>query len=684
MRTLAIVLLCCYLGTAQQTEIVDFLKVEGAIEAVLPSKLVKGVVKYHFKVLRRADSIYLDAIQMRIIDTALEGPEVLASDNKIWLIDSFEANKEYVVFFEFEAYPKQTVYFFEDQIWTQGQGKYTSHWLPSIDDMNDKIEFDLTYKIPDDKINISNGKLVSIAHQDGMAYWKWDMDHPMSSYLVAFVIGNFDSITEFSGSQIPIELYIDPLDELCVEPTYRYSKEIFDFMEKEIGVPYPWQNYKQVPVRDFLYAGMENTTATVFSKSFVVDSIGFNDRNYVYVNAHELAHQWFGNLVTETDGKHHWLHEGFATYYALLAEKEIFGEDHFYWKLMQSAEQLQEISDDGRGESLLDPKASSLTFYEKGAWALHILKEIVGASDFNKAVKLFLTNHAYDNVRTQDFLSAIQSVTKVDISNWEQEWLLQNTFNSDEVMNSLKRSSFVKRLLSLRELREIDLMDKKEKLLEAVSDSSDRLVQEVIYQVSNTPISDSREIYEKGFKSNSVSVRQTIALTMESIPEELRLPYESLLNDDSYLTKEVALYNLWVNFPEHRTHYLDLLKDVEGFQDKNIRQLWLTLALLTDRYRTEDKSIYFKELKDYSSSIFSFEVRQIAIGYLIQLEWIDQDVLVNMLNATTHPTWRFRQYVRNELKKLLLDTTYRQMALEVKESLTSEEMRYLSSLLEMD
>lgn len=669
---------------AQQTDIVDFLRAEGTIEPVLASKSVKGSVKYQFKVLRDTDSIYLDAIQMRIIDTALEGPEVLASENKIWLIDSFEENKEYAVFFEFETFPRQTVYFFEDQIWTQGQGKYTSHWLPSIDDMNDKIEFDLTFKIPDNKTNISNGKLVSIAHQDGMAYWKWDMDHPMSSYLVAFVIGNFDRITELSGSHIPIELYIDPLDKLCVEPTYRYSKEIFDFLEKEIGVPYPWQNYKQIPVRDFLYAGMENTTATVFSKSFVVDSIGYVDRNYFYVNAHEMAHQWFGNLVTESDGRHHWLHEGFATYYALLAEKEIFGEDHFYWKLMQSAEQLQEMSDDGKGESLLDPKAGSLTFYEKGAWALHILKEIIGESDFRMAVKLFLTDHAFGNVDTQDFLNAIHRVSKVDISIWEKEWLMNNAFNSDQAYSSLLRSSFITRLLQLKELRMTDLEDKKEKLLEAVSDSRDQIAQEVIYQVSKTPISDSRKIYEKGFKSNSVFVRQTIALTMESIPEELRVPYESLLNDDSYVTKEVALYNLWVNFPEQRTHYLDLLKDVKGFQDKNIRQLWLTLALLTDRYRTEEKSIYFKELKDYSSSTFSFEVRQKAIGYLIQLEWIDQDVLANMLNAAVHPSWRFRQYVRNEIKKLLMDASYKQMVFEVKDSLSSEEMRYLNSILELN
>ncbi|MBQ0741322.1 M1 family peptidase, partial [Aquimarina celericrescens] len=79
-------------------------------------------------------------------------------------------------------------------------------------------------------------------------------------------------------------------------------------LENKININYPWQNFKQVPVRDFLYAGMENTTLNTFSGEFVVDSIGANDRSFVNVQAHELAHQWFGNSVTEASSRHHWLH----------------------------------------------------------------------------------------------------------------------------------------------------------------------------------------------------------------------------------------------------------------------------------------------------------------------------------------------------------------------------------------
>ncbi|HAT64812.1 MAG TPA: aminopeptidase, partial [Flavobacteriaceae bacterium] len=428
---------------AQQNDLVDFITIDATVEPIAVGERVEGTVRVTFKMLQKADSVYLDAKKMTITDYALEGVTVRASEDKIWLINSFEKDITYTAFFSYEATPKQALYFTKNQIWTQGQGKYTSHWLPSIDDMNDKIEFDLQIMAPSKYTVAANGRLDKFILYDDKIAWKFDMQQPMSSYLVAFAIGDFKMKKIESESGIPIELYIATKDSLKREPTYRYTKEIFDFLEKEIGVAYPWQNYKQVPVSDFLYAGMENTSCTIFSEAFVVDATGFVDRNYVNVNAHELAHQWFGNLVTETEGTHHWLHEGFATYYALLAEKEIFGVDYYYWKLYNSAEQLQAMSDIGKGESLLNPKASSLTFYEKGAWALHILKELIGEEAFKLAVKNYLLKHQFYNVTTEDFLDSVRANTFVEITQWEEDWLHQSAFKAEQAYQSLKKSSFM-------------------------------------------------------------------------------------------------------------------------------------------------------------------------------------------------------------------------------------------------
>ncbi|MFT6688410.1 MAG: aminopeptidase N, partial [Saprospiraceae bacterium] len=516
------------IANGQQIDIVDFLKVQAEVTPLPLAKEIKGNVTYTFQAKKDTDSIYLDAIRMKVSDVDAKNISVSSEEKKIWLTGTFETDLIYTVRFSYEASPKQTLYFTEDQIWTQGQGKYTSHWLPSIDDMNDKIEFDLTINSEKDKTVIANGALVSKIELDTVTSWQFNMKNGMSSYLAAFAIGNFEKKEIQSNSGIPIELYFRPIDSNKVEPTYRYTKEIFDFLENEIDVAYPWQNYKQVPVRDFLYAGMENTTATIFSEAFVVDSIGFKDRNYVNVNAHELAHQWFGNLITEISGDHHWLQEGFATYYALLAEKEIFGEEYYYWKLLQTAEQLQSLSDNGEGESLLNPKASSLTFYEKGAWALHILQEQVGAEAFREGVKNYLHNYQFRNVTTDDFLNEIRLVSGQDLKTFEADWLQQSAFKAEQAYRSLIKSPFIIDYLEISALIGTPLIDKKEQLKKALTFPNDYLGQEAIIQLAGESITETRDLYIRGFESNNVMVRQAISGSLTTIPLELKTYYETL------------------------------------------------------------------------------------------------------------------------------------------------------------
>ncbi len=666
--------------SAQQTDIVDFLSVNATVTPIPAEKKIKGTVKYFFKVLQKTDSIYLDAKAMKVLSFALEGIVVKAGIDKIWLLDSFEAGRTYTAFFTFEAKPKQTLYFFEDEIWTQGQGKYTSHWLPSIDDVNDKIEFDLTIISPDNKNVIANGKLVNSEERDGQKYSQFDMKEPMSSYLVAFAIGDFNKKKVFSNSETPIELYYKPSDSLMVEPTYRYSKQIFDFLESEIGVPYPWQNYKQVPVRDFLYAGMENTTATFFSEAFMVDSTGFNDRNYINVNAHELAHQWFGDMVTEKANEDHWLQEGFATYYALLAEKEIFGDAYYYWQLYQTAEQLKAASDEGKGESLLNPKASSLTFYQKGAWALHILREQIGEEAFKTTIKNYLEKYKFKNVSTEDFLNEVKAVSETDISAFEKDWLQQSAFKAEEAYQSLLKSPFIKKYFEVSALRAMPLNDKKFQLKTALTFPNDFIGQEAVYQLVDEPISETLPLYKNAFESNNLYVRQAVALSLQNIPKELQKEYESLLNDESYVTMETVLYQLWMQFPEKRAEYLNKTKGIEGFQNKNIRQLWLTLALITGGYENAEKENYLKELKNYTSTAYSFEIREKAFEYVNELQLWDLETLKNLAEACVHPTWRFSKPSKEMLNKLLQDKKYYEQIKVLGRQVSEKAANYLNSI----
>lgn len=648
-------------GFAQQTESVDFKSAEVRLNLEPQKRQVEGLVHYTFKALKAVDSVFLDAQNMAFDAVQMSGNQSMSYSNdgkKLWLKHPFIKDSTYKVSFRYQAQPKKALYFIDwehpvgnKQIWTQGQGKYTSNWLPSLDDMNDKIEFDLSITFDKDYEVIANGSLTNQQISDSTTTWHFNMQNPMSSYLVAFVIGKYHKKLAYSKSGIPLEMYYYPQDSLKFEPTYRYTKQMFDFLEEEIGVPYPWQNYKQVPVKDFLYAGMENTSTTIFSDAFVVDSLAFNDKNYVNVNAHELAHQWFGDLVTETSGTHHWLQEGFATYYALLAEREVFGDDYYHWRLYEYAQELLEQDKQGGSTSLLDPKSSSTTFYKKGAWVLHMLKETVGPKAFKMAVKNYLLKHRFKNVESHDFITEVEEGSGQDLREFVNIWLENREFLYQDCIHSLKQNS--KEIASLIEL-DHDLLNTTDSLEYKVNrywDKADSFqIRAHLFSKNDIfPVHDS--LLKKAFDSKDLKVRQAIAENLNKIPWDLKADYESLLNDKSYLTMEIALYHLWVNFPGDRVSYLDKTRELLGFNNKNIRILWLTLAIMTPDFEPENKQAYFMELRDYSSSDYDFETRQNAFQYLNLIQACDAVCKENLQQATKHHHWQFSKFAKELLKK---------------------------------
>ncbi|MCH4823504.1 M1 family metallopeptidase [Gramella lutea] len=676
-----------------QTEFFDFTNVSAQIEILPSEKRLNGSVDFIFDILAQQDTLFIDGKKMNFTDVFLNGDEVeYSSDDKgIYIISHFLPSPDNKLELKYSAKPGSGMYFInwqfsdldksEKQVWTQGQGKYTSTWLPSFDDMNEKAEFDLSFAFPAEFELVSNGRLLSNDKiNDSTRLWKFDMEQPMSSYLVAVAAGEFDFNEVTSSTGDKIHLYYKPEDEHLAEPTYRHTEEIFDFLEREIGVEYPWQNYRQLPVQDFLYGGMENIGTTIFSESFLTDSVGFKDRNYVNVNAHELAHQWFGNLVTEKSAKHHWLHEGFATYYALLAEREIFGEDYYYWKLYETAEKLKELSDSGKGESLLNPKANSLTFYQKGAWALHILRELVGHEAFREGVKNYLELYKYKNVETDNFLAEIESASGQDLTQFKEDWILQSAFKAGQSLESLKKSEFITNYLDLAALREMTLDQKYENLEKALDfPVNDYIGQEAVHQLVGEQSPNSNLLYKKAFETNNVFVRQAVAMTMQQIPTELKKDFESLLMDDSYLTIEAALYKLWEQFPDERSKYLDQTRELTGFYNRNIRMLWLTLSLVTPEFEADLNQKYYDELAGYTDVSRPFQLRENAFGYLFQLGAFNEISLKSLIKGTQHHTYSFRNYCRQLLSELIKNEEYRQEILDLSANMDQEETAYLRS-----
>ena len=395
---------------------------------------VEGTVTHTFQPLRPViRQLELDAPDIDIQSATLGGQNVRVEPNGKTIIFHFdkdlEWDKKYMLTIQYEAHPKKGIYFVgwnqegaRKQIWTQGQGTDNRHWIPCYDSPNDKlttemiVEFDTKYKV------LSNGNLLSQKEKGDKTVWHYKMTKPHTTYLVMLGIGDYAIEQRQSASGVPISLWYYPDWKGRVEPTYRYSAEMMDWFEQEIGVPYPWETYAQIPVQEFLYGAMENTTATIFGDFFMVDNRGYNDRNYVAVNAHELAHQWFGDMVTARSGAHHWLQESFATYYNYLYEGEAFGQDHFDWQRRRAQEAALNASkkdQKGVGHS----QGGVTRHYPKGAFVLSMLRYVVGDAEYRKSIQHYLNKHAYQNVDSEDLLVAFHETLGLSLDWFWDQWV---------------------------------------------------------------------------------------------------------------------------------------------------------------------------------------------------------------------------------------------------------------------
>ena len=175
---------------------------------------------------------------------------------------------------------------------------------------------------------LSNGRLVSEEKDPatGLVAVHWSQEKPHANYLITLVAGYFKKI-EDKHNDVPLAFYTPPSELQEAAGSFRDTKDIMAFFEEEIGVPYPWPKYDQVCVNDFVAGGMENTSCTTLTDNTLFTEATENIRDSEGLVSHEMAHQWFGDLVTCKDWSDIWLNEGFATYYETLYAGHKNGRD---------------------------------------------------------------------------------------------------------------------------------------------------------------------------------------------------------------------------------------------------------------------------------------------------------------------------------------------------------------------
>lgn len=416
----------------------DFIRLRLEIWPDPAAGKVTGKVTHYFRPLRpEVDSIFLDGILMSVRAVTLNGQPVRyhADSAGISILPSepLSWGSEDSLTVEYSATPRRGLYFIgwndpnnlsRKQIWSQGEAVDNRWWIPMYDEPNDKVisemivHFDKNYKV------LSNGQLLdTVDNADGTRTWHYAMNHPQAPYLIMLGIGKYDIRETHSASGVPMHLYYYPDWKDRVAPTYQYSEAMMDFFEKETGVKFPWEGYSVLPVQDYMFGAMENTTATIYGDFYMVNRRGALDRSFVSVNSHELAHQWFGDYVTARSDAHGWLQESFATYYSQLFDREVYGDDYFEWErrgagvaaIEESKHNLYGVANSQSGTSRV---------YGKGSLVLDMLKYVVGGREtYNKAIRYYLLHHPYGNVDTHDLLVDFEESTGMDLQWFWDEWL---------------------------------------------------------------------------------------------------------------------------------------------------------------------------------------------------------------------------------------------------------------------
>lgn len=346
--------------------------------------------------------------------------------------------------FRYSAAPKKGVYFVDAparsennsrsaQIWTQGEPDEARHWFPSFDFPSDKATTEQYITAEKGLTVVGNGELIDRKeNDDNTETWHYKMPVPHSTYLVSFVIGRYAAIRETYKS-IPLAFYVYPGKEETGKRAYEKTRDMFAAFENLTGVAYPFNKYDQTMVADFQFGGMENITATTMADTEIMFAENDFGKNAVMdLVSHELAHSWFGNLVTCKNWAELWLNEGFATFMEAAYREKLNGRGDYMRKIRADAASfLVDDSFNRRRHALYNQRAgdvSSLfdnaaTTYNKGGAVIHMLREQVGDANFWKAINIYLNRHKFGSVESTDLRKAMEETSGQDLTWFFDQWV---------------------------------------------------------------------------------------------------------------------------------------------------------------------------------------------------------------------------------------------------------------------
>lgn len=416
----------------------------GTIEVFPATRSVRGDVVLR---LRRVDPaathVALDANDFEIRSVEVGGrPVTVDNDGRAIRVPVESEQAEVRVVYE--ARPRRGLYFVTardplepvdpsapvTEVWSQGQDEDNRCWLPLLDHPGERLTTELTFDVPGAWFALSNGVLLDRAQHGDRARYRWQQTEPHPPYLITLATGRFDECHELHGA-LPVDYYVPPGRGADIPRSLGRTPRMIALFEERFRTPFPWAKYAQVVVHDFIFGGMENTSATTLYDRALLDERAALDVDMDSLVAHELAHQWFGDLVTCRDWSHAWLNEGFATFCEHLWREHAEGDDAYLLGLEHDLEAyLDEDRDRYRRPIVTNLWSAPIDIfdrhlYQKGGLVLHTLRRHLGDDAFFRGVAHYLAKHRGRPAETRDFHRALEEATGRSLDAFFDQWIFR-------------------------------------------------------------------------------------------------------------------------------------------------------------------------------------------------------------------------------------------------------------------
>jgi aminopeptidase N len=392
----------------------------------------------------RVTALELHAVDMDIEEVTVDGAAAAATSYdgerlRIELGRAYARGETLVCSVRYHARPRRGLYFIGPdpqhpdrpvECWTQGQDEDSRHWWPCIDAPIEKATTEVLCTAPRGLFVLSNGNLRERRDlDDNLSRWHYALDLPHSPYLVTLVCGRFAEVRDRAPETgVDVYNFVPPGREADARRSFGRTPAMIDFFSRRIGIAYPQPRYSQIVVGDFIFGGMENTTATTLTDLALLDERAALDHDVDALVSHELAHQWWGDLLTCREWSEAWLNEGFATYFEYVWREHHKGRDEADVELLTDADSY--LAESGtyqrpivcrQYEEPIDLFDSHL--YEKGGRVLHMLRHEVGEEAFWRALALYAERHRNRSVETRDLARAIEEASGRNLDRFFDQWV---------------------------------------------------------------------------------------------------------------------------------------------------------------------------------------------------------------------------------------------------------------------